>query len=151
MAILPSLVAGPTDIPLYDEPLGTLLKERVAQYGDKPALVSCWQNYRASFKDLDKASSNVARALIDLRVRRGQHVGVFAGNRHEYIDVFLGGARIGRPVVVLNSMYTPTELCTAVERSGTTLFDTDVHRMLLTAASQTARLSSSQTESGNAT
>ncbi|KAK1059084.1 hypothetical protein LTR74_012876 [Friedmanniomyces endolithicus] len=114
----PSLVQGRTDTPLYEKPLGTLLKERAACYGVKPALISHWQDHRASYSDLARTSGIVARALIDLGTSRGQHVGIFAGNRHEYIDVFLGGARIGRPLVVLNSMFTPVELCTAVERSA---------------------------------
>lgn len=119
MAPAPTKVQGRTDEPLYTKPVGTLLKDQAAAHGDKTALVSSWQQHRASFSDLDAKSALVAGALLDLNVRRGQHIGIFAGNRYEYIDVFLGGGRIGRPTVVLNNSFSPHELCNAVLRSGT--------------------------------
>ena len=114
----PTLVKGRTDEPLYDKPLGTLVKDQAAAHGDKTALVSSWQKHRASFADLEVKSKTVAGALLDLSVRRGQHIGIFGGNRYEYIDVFLGGGRIGRPTVVMNSQFSPSELSNAVLRSG---------------------------------
>lgn len=114
-----SVVKGPTDQPLYTKSLGELVHEQAQKLGDKTAVVVTWQKYRASFKDLEISSANVGKAIIDLNLSRQSHVGVFAGNRQEYLNVFLGGARIGRPVVVLNTLYTPTELCNAVVRSGT--------------------------------
>jgi acyl-CoA synthetase (AMP-forming)/AMP-acid ligase II len=47
----------------------------------------------------------------------GDCVGIMAGNRYEYIEVFLGGGRLGCPVVVLNNTYTPDELIRAVRQS----------------------------------
>jgi len=113
-----SLVHGAAESPLYRGPIGALLKEQVSLNGSKTALVSSWQKQRLTYTELSNRSADVARALLDLGLRRNAHVGIFAGNCHEYIEVFLGGGRIGRPIVALNSTYTPAELCKAVAGSG---------------------------------
>jgi acyl-CoA synthetase (AMP-forming)/AMP-acid ligase II len=40
-----------------------------------------------------------------------------AGNRYEYIDIFLGATNIGCPVVLLNNTYSPVELLNATKQS----------------------------------
>lgn len=113
-----SLVWGSTDDVLYKKPVGVLVQEQAKKYGSKTALISSWQGHRATYADLDASSANVAKALQDLNYRRGHNFGIFAGNRYEYIDLFLAGGRIGRPAVVLNSQFSPQELCAALARSG---------------------------------
>ena len=118
----PSVVKGPTEDPLYLKSLGELIQDQAKTHGSRPALVVPWQRFRASFEELNHSSANVAKALLDFNIKRGSHVGIFAGNRQEYINVFLAGGRIGRPVVVLNTTYTPAELCNAVTKSGTPVY-----------------------------
>ena len=55
--------------------------------------------------------------MLGMGLRHGDSVGIMAGNCYQYIEVFLGGARIGCPVVVLNTTYTPAELERAVRTS----------------------------------
>lgn len=60
----------------------------------------------------------MAKALVDIGIQHGDTIGIMAGNRQEYIDIFLGGARIGAWVAVLNNTFTPDELRNALKTSG---------------------------------
>jgi len=110
MTANPAYVRGPKDPALWIKTLGTALDEQAARFGDKSALIVPWQSVRLSYRQLADRSRVVAKALLRLGLRHGDSVGIMAGNCHEYIEVFLGGARIGCPVVVLNNTYSPDEL-----------------------------------------
>lgn len=112
-----SLVHGPTNAPLWHKTIGAVLEDQVRQHGDRTAVIVPWQNIRISFRGLQIKSEAVARALLATGVQYGDNVAIMAGNRIEYIEVFLAAARIGCPLVVLNSNYTPSELITALERT----------------------------------
>ena len=113
----PSIVSGPTTLPLWHKTIGQLLKEQVRRFGGRTALVVPWQNVRCTFKDLERRSEATARALLAAGVQNGDMVAIMAGNRVEYIDFMLGAARVGCPLVVLNNTYTPNELRTALKRT----------------------------------
>jgi acyl-CoA synthetase (AMP-forming)/AMP-acid ligase II len=117
MSATPSLVQGPSNLPIWHKTIGALLQEQVQNFGDKTALVVPWQKIRYSFRDLDTRSEATARALLAKGVQNGDMVAIMAGNRVEYIDYILGAARIGCPLVVLNNTYTPSELISALKRT----------------------------------
>lgn len=97
------------------KPLGTVIDEQAATFGNRSAVVVPWQSVRLSYRDLAERSLVVAKALLSTGcIRRGDCVGIMAGNCYQYVEVFLGAARIGCPVVVLNNTYTPDELKNAV-------------------------------------
>lgn len=112
-----SLVYGPTDKPLWETTLGNFLNEQVQKFGDKTAVAFPWQNVQFTYKNLAERSLIVARGLLAHNLKPGDFVGIFAGNRYEYLEVFLGASQIGCPVVVLNNTYTPQELVRALSQS----------------------------------
>lgn len=116
-----SLVYGPTAEPLWNITLGALIAKQAAKYGDRTAVVFPQQNIRRTYRDLLARSRLISKALIDQGLKPGDCVGIFAGNRCEYVEVFLGAGAIGCPVVVLNAGYTPTELHYAIAYSGKSL------------------------------
>jgi acyl-CoA synthetase (AMP-forming)/AMP-acid ligase II len=113
-----SLVAGPESKLLRTITLGALAEAQAKLCGDRTALVVSWQNKRFTYRELFHRASTIAKALIELGLQYGDCVGIFAGNCSEYLEVFLGAAFIGCPVVVLNINYTPLELESAVQFSG---------------------------------
>lgn len=113
-----SIVQGPNSPPLWNRTLGNLIKEQVELRGQRTALIVPWQNIRLTYEDLDYRSSIAAKALLNAGLKHGDAVGIFAGNRFEYIEVFLASARIGCPFVVFNTTNSPHELCSAMARSG---------------------------------
>lgn len=115
----PSLahVEGPKEPALWFETLGNFIDKQATQYEDQPAVVFPWQAVRLSYRQLADRSKILAKAMLEMGLRKGDCVGIMAGNSYQYIEVFLGGGRIGCPVVVLNSTYTPEELESAVKKS----------------------------------
>ncbi|KAH7006996.1 hypothetical protein EDB80DRAFT_718085 [Ilyonectria destructans] len=113
-----SLLKGPTEPPLWHTSLGSLVDRQAVQYGDRPAVIVPWQSARLSYRQLAARSWIVAEALFKLGLRHGDCVGVMAGNRFEYLETLLGASRLGCPVVVLNTTYTPYELQNALQKSS---------------------------------
>ncbi|KAL4928613.1 uncharacterized protein BDV17DRAFT_298521 [Aspergillus undulatus] len=117
-----SLVHGPKEPPLWlDKTLCAVIDQQEASYPDRTALIVPWQSTRLSYHQLAERSRVVAKALLGAGLRHGECIGIMDGNSYEYIEVFLGAARIGCPVVVLNNTYAPDELRNAVYRSSTIL------------------------------
>ncbi|KAJ0423053.1 acetyl-CoA synthetase-like protein [Aspergillus carlsbadensis] len=113
-----AFVQGPSEPELWHKKLGDLIDEQEERFGDRDALIVPWQSAKLSYRHLAERSRLVARALLGLGLQYGDCVGIMAGNRFEYIEIFLGGARIGCPVVVLSTTYTPEELGNAVRQSS---------------------------------
>ena len=112
-----ALVQGRTDIPLWVKTLGDVVDEQAKRYGSKTAVVFPWQCHTLTYCQLAERSRIVARGMLKMGLQHGDTVGIFAGNCYQYLEVFLGGARIGCPVVVLNTTYTPAELKIALVQS----------------------------------
>jgi acyl-CoA synthetase (AMP-forming)/AMP-acid ligase II len=113
-----ALVQGPKTRPLWRSPIHQLVDEGATQYGNKAAVLIQWQSTRLSYRQMAYRSQILARAMLQMGSKKGDCVGIMAGNCYQYVEVFLGGARIGCPVVVLNNTYTSTELKRAVQVSG---------------------------------
>lgn len=94
------------------------MDQQAVQYGDRPAVIIPWQSARLSYRQLAARSWVVAEALFKLGLRHGDCVGIMAGNRFEYLETLLGASRLGCPVVVLNTTYTPYELQNALQKSS---------------------------------
>ncbi|KAI8309641.1 putative acyl-CoA synthetase [Colletotrichum sp. SAR11_240] len=113
----PSLVFGPRDPPLLEKTLGAVIQDQAKAYGDRTAVVVPWQSTRLTYKDLADRSKIAAKGLLELGLKHGDCVGIMAGNCYQYIELFLGAARIGCPFVVLHNTYSPDELSGAVLHS----------------------------------
>ncbi|KAJ0371548.1 hypothetical protein COL26b_009639 [Colletotrichum chrysophilum] len=113
----PSLVFGPKNPPLLEKTLGSVIQDQAKAYGDRTAVVVPWQSTRLTYKDLADRSKITAKGLLELGLKRGDCVGIMAGNCYQYIELFLGAARIGCPFVVLHNTYSPDELSSAVLHS----------------------------------
>ncbi len=113
-----AIVYGPKEPALWSKTLGNFIDEQANSFGERPCVIFPWQSVRLSYGQLADRSKILAKAMLEMGLRHGDCVGIMAGNCYQYIEVFLGGARIGCPVVVLNNTYTPVELQNAVSRSG---------------------------------
>jgi acyl-CoA synthetase (AMP-forming)/AMP-acid ligase II len=112
-----SIVHGPNEPALWPKRLGDLIEEQANRFGDRIAVVTPWQENRLSFNDLAKSSRILANAMVRAGLRLGDCVAVMAGNRYEYVQVFLAGGRMGCPVLPINNAYTPVEVVRAMQKS----------------------------------
>lgn len=113
-----SLVHGPNVPPLWRKTLTEIIKEQATRYAEREAVVIPRQSARLTYARLAERSALVAKALLDTGVKRGECVGIMAGNCYQYIEIFLGAGRIGNPVAVFNTTFSPQELDTMIARTG---------------------------------
>lgn len=115
-----SHVIGDLSIPLYENTTGRFLHQLAEQYGDKTAVVSVHQNKRLTYKELHDVSSiiavNIARKL---GIKRGDRIGLCAGNLWEYPALQMALGKIGAVLVPLNPAFTDTQFHAALNSSET--------------------------------
>ncbi|OJJ73168.1 hypothetical protein ASPBRDRAFT_40795 [Aspergillus brasiliensis CBS 101740] len=112
-----SIVYGPTEPALLDITLGELLTLQSLQYADYECLVFPWTGTRWTYSNLNEEANRLARGLLAMGIKKGDRIGIMAGNCEQYISVFFAAARVGAILVVLNNTYTPRELYYALDHT----------------------------------
>ncbi|MCD0481478.1 AMP-binding protein [Streptacidiphilus sp. ASG 303] len=128
-APLPSLAAGPTDVPLLDETIGANLARAVAAHPGREALVDVASGRRWTYAAFGRAVEQVALGLLARGVSAGDRVGIWAVNRPEWVLVQYATARVGAVMVTVNPAYRVHELEYVLNQSGVSLlFTQTAHR-----------------------
>src|SRR3954468_892337 len=109
---------GPSHVPLLGDTIGESLRRTVERFPDREALVVANQDYRATYSELWIEVDRAARALLARGVAKGDRVGIWAPNRHEWVVTQLATARVGAILVTINPAYTPRERDYAVAKAG---------------------------------
>lgn len=94
-------------------PLGDLLLRSADRHPDRDALV--FPGERHTFAGLARRATDVARGLVALGVRPGQHVGLLAQNTVEYVEGLFGVALCGGVVVPINARHKTSELAYIID------------------------------------
>jgi fatty-acyl-CoA synthase len=105
-------------VPLLGDTIGENFRSTVERHPERDALVVCSQGYRATYRQLGEAVSRAARGLLRLGVETGDRVGIWAGNRYEWVVVQYATARLGAILVNINPAYQAPELEHALNLSG---------------------------------
>ena len=113
-----SYVAGSTDEPLRFITIAQQLDKTVARHGSRDAAIFDAESLRLSWYDLKQRADDMAAGLLALGLRRGNRVGIWAPNRHEWIVTQFATARIGVVLVNINPAYRRTELEYALSKVG---------------------------------
>lgn len=83
----PSIVYGPrAPVPLTLT-FGQLLDHHAEVRPDSPAVISHVQNRTISYRQLCDRSINLAKAMADAGIGKGDRVGIISGTRIEYLEV----------------------------------------------------------------
>lgn len=117
----PSYACGGVDRPLLGETIGQNLRRTAGRFGPHTALVDRASGVRLTYDELWEQTGRIAGALLARGVRRGDRVGVWAANRHEWVVLQFAAARTGAILVALNPTYEAGELGYALAHSGTSL------------------------------
>jgi fatty-acyl-CoA synthase len=113
-----SYAHGPSRVPLLGETIGDNLRRTAARFPDREALVVRSQGFRATYRALWDAVTEVARGLLAMDIQRGDRVGVWSPNRFEWVVLQYATARIGAILVNINPAYKPTELAYVLNQAG---------------------------------
>ena len=119
-----SYVHGVGTTPLIADTIGGALNRAAERWGDRDALVACHQQLRYSYRELRHEADRAARALIALGVQRGDRVGVWSGNRAEWMITQYAAAKVGAVLVNINPAYRLRELEYALTHSGVSVLIT---------------------------
>ena len=112
---------GSSELPLLGETITERLRKTVELFGDRDALIVPYQNYRVSYKEFWQQIEEVAKGLLAFGVEKGDRVGIWSPNRHEWVIVQFATARIGAILVNVNPAYKASELKFALRQSEISL------------------------------
>ncbi len=113
-----SHVKGPTDTPLFAGTIGDALHAAARRWPARQALVSHHQNIRLSYAELLARSQSLALGLLQLGLKPGDRVGIWAPNCTEWTITQFGTALAGLILVNINPDYRPRELEYALNKVG---------------------------------
>jgi long-chain acyl-CoA synthetase len=85
-----------------------MLEHAAARYGDKTAII--FHEKRVTFAGIEADSNRVARALLQIGVKKGDRVAMLQSSNPEFVAVFFGIIKVGGIAVPLDSRYVPDEL-----------------------------------------
>ncbi len=88
--------------------LKLLLEKAAKQYAGKTAIVM--GERRVSYAELDRTSNQVANALIEMKVRKGDRVAMLLSNSPEFASLYFGIIKAGAIAVPLDTRYRIPEL-----------------------------------------
>ncbi|GGM33280.1 fatty-acyl-CoA synthase [Longimycelium tulufanense] len=115
---LPSYASGTSDVPLFGDTIGGNLDRTAARFPDHDALVDRPSGRRWRYRELAADIDAVALGLLELGVRKGDRVGIWAPNCAEWVFVQYATAKLGAILVNINPAYRVHELEYVLNQSG---------------------------------
>ncbi|MFB3818727.1 MAG: AMP-binding protein [Candidatus Methylomirabilales bacterium] len=92
------------------ETLGQVLERRAAVDPDREFMVYPDRGLRFTYAEFDRRVSRVAKGLLAIGLRKGDHLGIWATNVPDWLTVLFAAARIGVIGVTVNTAYRAHEL-----------------------------------------
>ncbi|WP_106848692.1 AMP-binding protein [Blastococcus sp. Marseille-P5729] len=103
--------------PLLTETIGEMLEKTVGRFGDREAIVEVQSGRRWTWRELNEDVDRVATGLLDLGVKKGDRVGIWAPNCAEWTITQYATAKIGAILVNINPAYRSHELAYVLNQS----------------------------------
>lgn len=107
---------GATDTPLIEDTIGDYFDKIVEQYPDKIAVISRHQQQRLTYRELQQKANQLASAMINMGLERGDRVGIWSHNNIEWLLMQLATAKAGFILVNINPAYRIFELQYALNK-----------------------------------
>lgn len=95
--------------------VGGALRQSARRHGDLPHLLG--MGPAMSFAEFDAHVDRLADGLLDMGVRRGDHVAVWLTNSPEWVAAFYAIARIGAVLIPVNTRYKTDEAAYILRQS----------------------------------
>jgi fatty-acyl-CoA synthase len=103
--------------------IGGLLDQMAERFPDNDALVYVDRGLRYSYREFNEVCRRVAKALLKMGVKKGDHVSIWATNVPEWVILSFATAKIGAVLVTINTSYRSAELEYILKQSdSSTLF-----------------------------
>jgi fatty-acyl-CoA synthase len=105
-----SLVSGATAVPLIEQTIGAFFDGIAERFAEREALLVRHQNVRWSYRQLQQRIDAVAANLLQLGLRPGDRIGIWAQNCSEWVLTQFATAKAGLVLVNINPAYRRHEL-----------------------------------------
>jgi fatty-acyl-CoA synthase len=109
---------GSDETPLIEQTIGAFFDMIAGRFPDKEALVSCHQQLRYSYRELQAESNRLASALLGLGLQPGDRLGIWSHNNAQWLMTQLATAKTGIVLVNINPAYRTAELEYALNKVG---------------------------------
>ena len=106
---------------LINETIGAYTSNIFEKFKDNEAIVYVGDNRRFTYKKLNYEVNMIAKSLISIGVKKGDHIALLSSNSPEWIIVFLATLKIGAVSVCLNVSSTEEELDYMLKQSDSTI------------------------------
>ena len=113
-----SFVSGVGGDPLLFQTIGQTLDLAATKFGSREALISCHQETRYTYEELNEKSNRIALGLHKLGLRKGDRIGIWSPNCVEWVLTQFATAKLGLILVNINPAYRSGELEYALNQVG---------------------------------
>ena len=117
-ALTASYAKGRTDVPLIEQTIGDFFADMAQRQSSRDALVSRHQGLRYSYAQLHAASRQLASALLNQGLEKGDRIGIWSHNNAEWVLMQLATAQVGLVLVNINPAYRTSEVEYALNKVG---------------------------------
>ncbi|MEA5113595.1 MAG: AMP-binding protein [Geobacteraceae bacterium] len=90
--------------------IGGLLDQMAERFPDNDALVYVDRGLRYSYFEFNEVCRRVAKGLLKLGIKKGDHISIWATNVPEWVILSFATAKIGAVLVTINTSYRSSEL-----------------------------------------
>ncbi len=101
--------------------VGGLLEDTARRFPTNDALVYPDRGLRYSYREFNEVCDRVAKGLLGLGVRKGDHLAIWATNVPEWVVLQFATAKIGAVLVTVNTSYKSAELEYVLQQSDATV------------------------------
>jgi fatty-acyl-CoA synthase len=109
---------GSPDYKLHTElTIGQYFRNQVAIDPDHECIIYPDRSLRWSYKDFDERTDNLARGMLAIGLKPGDHLGVWARNIPDWLTFMFATAKIGVVLVTVNPVYKSHELAYVIKQS----------------------------------
>jgi len=113
-----SIVRGTDHPSLIEQTIGGALDAAIARVPDAPALISCHQDVRWTYKELGRRVDELAAGFVALGLEPGDRVGIWAPNCAEWALTQFATAKAGIILVNINPAYRLSEVEYTLNKVG---------------------------------
>jgi len=98
----------PRTIDYPKKPLYHFLEEAASKYPDRACTI--FKGAVITYKEMNEISDDMAAALVNIGVKKGDRVGIFMPNTPQFLVAYFGILKAGGVVVAVNPTYPPDEV-----------------------------------------
>lgn len=104
---------------LLNMTLGQMFENTVAKYPSHQAVKHIEKGYDVTYYELNQRVDKIAKGLLGMGFRKGDHISIWATNYPEWIELLFATIKIGVVLITVNTAYKTEELEYLLKQSDT--------------------------------